>query len=286
MFNAIQFCEDHNIDYAKSGRYYRKGWTNIRCPFCKSSKHTLGIHHRNKRTTCYKCGGKNIHNVIWNLVGRPHHIIKKYTTEDTLDPEIKMSSVCQLPSCTSLTHKHSEYLIDRNFDPHEISFLYNVVSAKKQTDYYDRILIPIYYNGVIVSYQGRDVTNKSDLKYMACKEKDEVIKHKHILYNLDNCGDKVLVLEGVTDVWRIGNNSVATFGTGYTPYQVIILSKFKQVFIAFDSGAEAQEQADKLYYDLTCLGTSTEVIDINGDFSDPAKMSNKEAKYLKKTLDI
>lgn len=287
MFDAIQFCNDFNIDYSKRGKYFRKGWTNVHCPFCKGSKHTLGICHRNGMTTCYKCGGKYINNVIWELTRKkPIEILKKYNNGDLVEQEIQMSTTCNMPDCTSLTPNHSKYLKSRNYDPYELIYDYGILSAKKHTDYSGRVIIPIFYKGRIVSFQGRDATGTSELRYKACKEKDEVLKHKRTLYNIDKCGDRILVVEGVFDVWRIGANCVSTFGISYTPYQVDLLSNFKQVFILFDNEIQAQDQADKLYYDLKFLGVDSEVIELDGDFDDPGEMKSEDVKYLKKYLDI
>ena len=72
-----------------------------------------------------------------------------------------------------------------------------------------RIIGPMFFRGKIVSYVGRDFTEKNNLKYKMCPNDEALVQEDQLLYNLDNCGKSLILVEGITDVWRIGNNSCA-----------------------------------------------------------------------------
>ena len=53
-----------------------------------------------------------------------------------------------------------------------------------------------------------------------------VVNYKDILYNMDRVqGEKVVVVEGITDVWRMGDGFVASFGTTLTSAQINLSDK-------------------------------------------------------------
>ena len=90
-------------------------------------------------------------------------------------------------------------------------------------------------------------------------------------------GESVICTEGVFDVWRLGKDSVATFGIEFTRQQVRELAKFRQVLVLFDKGTQAQKQAEKLVSELKFRGVDTENISREISASDPADMTQKEA---------
>ncbi len=93
--------------------------------------------------------------------------------------------------------------------------------------------------------------------------------------------DKVIVVEGVTDVWRLGKGkAVATFGINFTQRQLNILvkRKFKKIGILFDNGQQAQEQADELKESLNCFNNIEAVKLKLPKGKDPAKLSKKQLK--------
>lgn len=150
-------------------------------------------------------------------------------------------------------------------------------------NYKQRIIAPIFYNGKMVSYQGRDITEKQ-IKYKACSTEKEIIHHKHLLYNFDSVSDKMIICEGVADVWRLGKGAVCTFGVAYTKEQVLLIleKKIKKIWILFDNEVEAQKQAEKLAADIILhSGIDVEIL-IPED--DAGAMTQKYADDFKKRL--
>ena len=137
----------------------------------------------------------------------------------------------------------------------------------------------------MVSYQGRDITNKSDMKYKACRQELELKDHKNCLYGLDQVpGGSVVGVEGITDVWRLGFGAVATFGIKYTIAQVALFLRFQNIIFLFDPEEQAQEQARKLSSELIGGGRHVELIQYLESNVDPGDMSDDDSKYLMKDL--
>jgi DNA primase len=119
-------------------------------------------------------------------------------------------------------------------------------------------MAPIIFNGQLVSYQGRDVTGKQQAKYKACREEDEVLSHKHILYGWDKVPvglKSCLVVEGVTGVWRFGYGSLGTFGVEYSSSQIRLLAeRFEKIYLLFDEDEAGERATNNMTADLSAMG--------------------------------
>jgi hypothetical protein len=94
--------------------------------------------------------------------------------------------------------------------------------------------------------------------------------------------DTALVLEGVTDVWRMGDGAVATMGDKWTSKQLHLLKNLKRCFILFDAEEEAQENADKLGHNLSITVPDVHVLGL--EYGDPADISPDDAKSIRKEI--
>ena len=150
-------------------------------------------------------------------------------------------------------------------------------------NYSHRVLAPIHFQNKIVSFQTRDITNKSELKYLACPQTREEINHKEILYGIDKCKSSTVVLvEGITDVWRLGPGTVACFGIGWKLKQMKLLaSRFKRIIILFDDDPQAIQQAKLLEFELIFRGKEVIRKTIKGD---PGGMKQEDADYFMKNI--
>ena len=186
------------------------------------------------------------------------------------------------------------YLRRRKFNPAKLKKKWGLrqtgpMSFLKEGDrtinYSNRILIPIKWNGEIVSFQTRDISERSDRKYLACPIKREKIHHKNILYGKQERWERakaLIIVEGVTDVWRLGHYSVATFGTAFKMEQVLELAKANdKFFIIFDDEPQAQKQARKLAVKLKTLGKKAYIKTVKGD---PGGMKQEDANHLVRQL--
>lgn len=299
--NIQQLLSDYSIPIAgPSDRHHTEGWTNIRCPFHETQNpgFHLGIPDDGYVFTCYSCGTHSIVDTICKLLNidafAARKLIKEYaghTTHRTQEKVFKIRSKAHhSPSNTGdLLPAHRKYLSKRKFDPDLLVREWGLlgtgpISTLDKIDYSRRIFIPILWDGKEVTFQTRDITNKHPMKYLACPEDRELIKHKHIIYLHPKFkGSTIIMTEGVTDVWRFGRFAGATFGTKYTPYQVRAIAKlFTRVAVCFDGGENAARmQADKLIADLRFRKVDSFRIDIVGD---PGSMKQEDADYLVKQI--
>lgn len=298
--NIIEFYRDNSIETAPEGhKHSRDGWINIECPFCTGENpgYHLGYNVDGNYFYCWRCGGK----MIWQVISKLLNVSKKEAIQIIASyggkTHIKQPNVIirrkafKLPSGTGVMEKrHKKYLEKRNFDADWLEKTWGLlgsgpISKLDDTDYKHRIIIPFYWNGKIVTFQGRDITDKHKKKYLACPKEREVIHHKDILFGdfKENRDRQVgLIVEGVFDVFRLGVNSYATMGIEWTRKQCRVISQmFERTFILFDPERQAQEQAQKLASELRFRGKESQVIKLD---KDPGEMFQEEADYLVKQL--
>ena len=103
--------------------------------------------------------------------------------------------------------------------------------------------------------------------------------HKDILYGKQSGWTKTgIIVEGVTDVWRLGKRSCAVFGIEYKINQIkIMIKNFKRIIILFDNDIQAQRKAKELQAQLRLFGKDTWIEKIEDD---PGSMNDLEAQYL------
>jgi hypothetical protein len=300
--DILQLLQDYNVNALTEGhKHCRPGWVNMPCPFCTGHDGLhLGATLDGSTFFCWRCGWHSPSSSIAKLLKiderKAKELLKQYLGITRTVQEVKRkvrSKAHKYPSDTGpLQERHKKYLEKRRFDPDQLEHDWGLLGtgmvsllgdSNDVLNYSHRILAPIYWNGEEVTFQARDITNKHPLKYMACPEERELIKHKHILDGKqEKWTNKIIIVEGITDVWRFGFNAAATLGIKYTPSQLrLISSLFKEVFVIFDDEKQAQEQASQLVADLNFRGVSAHRIRIQGD---PGEMSQAYANALVKSL--
>lgn len=299
-FDFIRFCADYNIET----RNDIDGWIQIECPICGHSGtrgFKGGFNIAGGYYNCWACGGHSIKEVIKELLNiswkAVDDILQNYKNESTI---IKIKEIIKYAQNVTLPFDElnkigKTYVIKRNYSCSLIEKKYKVVGVPMIGQWAGRLIIPIFYNNKLVSYQGRSILSKERcnalniLRYKTLDRKLSVIDPKHILYNLDNCIKKYCaVVEGAFDAWRIGDNCAATLGTSTTPEQILLLTRrFEKIFLLFDPEKEAQERAEKLAVKINALkkNNPAEIIDTELGH-DPGDMTEKEISYLKKELNI
>ena len=149
-------------------------------------------------------------------------------------------------------------------------------------------IAPIIYNGKVVHFTGRDITDKSEQRYLFCPDRIALIPRRNLLYNLDNVSKKIIIVEGVSDVWKLGSGSVATFTTTWTKEQVLEICKLdlKAAFVLFDNETRAQKSAQKLcdVLSLICRINHVERVELPDDINDPGEMNEQDIRYLRREL--
>ena len=296
-FNADQFCTDNGIESSPAGnKHTRPGWVHIRCPFCHSSSFQGGFNIESGFYSCFTCGGKPLAKVIGKLLTFTYQqskiILAKYSsgTTDYYRPEAVLfdrPSTITLPPHKPYPSGHDKlYLRNRGFkDYNRIIRTWDLRSTGYMGFYSHRILAPVYFQGRIVTFQCRATHPEQTPPYLACADRDEVIHHKHTVYGFDFAMPykQCVVVEGITDVWRLGKGAVATFGKKYTKEQLLLLANsFDRVFVLLDPDVYDPEHA--LSNKLSLLGIEAETIWIDPDKGDPGSWSERDAKLLMKDL--
>lgn len=285
IFDMLRDCR---VDFITGGhKHAQDGWVNFSCPFCTGNPgYHLGYCVEEDFFTCWRCGGhsnlsvvKKLHDCSW---AKAHKLLDQYAGASYVRvKKTQLAEEVSLPSGTSdMTKRHKEYLMSRNFNPDELERIWELQGTGPTGNYRFRIIAPIYLKGKLVSYQGRDITGLQELKYKACPKEKEVVEHKNTLYGIDKVkGNSIVIVEGITDVWRLGPGSVATLGIKFRPPQVALMRSFKNRFILYDDDIQAIQQADRLYNILSGFPGHTEVFDIEGD---PGDLDQIEADLFMK----
>lgn len=301
--DIIQLYIDYSIDHSTEHKNVRNGWVGTNCPFCGSTgKYHFGYSIDEDYFSCWQCGGHSVKSSIARLLGvnvsRAEEIIEKYggAVKHYKKARVRIGkNKFKLPSGSlKLEKQHKLYLKRRGFDWEELARTWGIMGTgpssklishdKEQIiNYSNRILAPIIWDGRIVSFQARDISNKHMAKYMACPPEREIISHKHILYGLqDHWGDRGICVEGIFDAWRFGPRAFATFGVKFTQEQLIHMERhFKEIVIAYDPEKQAQKQAKLLMKELGNIGVNAWTVQLP---CDPGDMSPMDAEMLVETI--
>ncbi|MBU1621763.1 MAG: hypothetical protein KKF27_20400 [Gammaproteobacteria bacterium] len=299
IFNFQKFCQDFRIATApRNHPHQRTGWINIECHFCTGHRgFHLGYNSKQDFFTCYRCGWhqtEKVLSVIAHLeISKIKALIQRYKGDLSKPdigyaPDIIRPDSIELPPGTEpMTNRHKQYLASRKFDPDKLERIWNLKGTGHTGNYRFRIITPITFNHQLVSYQGRDITDKQFARYMACKEEEEIISHKHVLYGWDQMpynAKSCIVVEGITGVWRLGPGALGTFGVKYTGSQVRLLTnRFEKVYLLFDPD-EAGEQAEKMAQDLIGSGIEVEWLNFMSEKLDSGNIPQSTADKLMKEI--
>lgn len=290
---TLELFNHLNIQYVTEGhKHCRPGWANMPCPYCTGNPGMhLGFDLENEYFRCWRCGWHPLIETLHKLTGLPFPRIKEAIrlfggtnrVRRTVKDTVRMKAF-RFPSGTNILSKpHRVYLRKRGFDPDDLEHEWGlkstgIISSLDDSDYANRIIVPIYWNSELVSFQGRAAVNKEP-KYKACPKERELVHHKHILYGKQQEWKSTgICVEGVTDVWRLGKYAFAVFGIEYKIQQVRqICQHFTRVAVVFDDDAQAVKQANKLVAELRMKGVDAFRIPIVGD---PGGMSQVDADAL------
>ncbi len=293
MFKILDYLNEAGVPYSLHGKNISQGWVGINCPFCSGDRsYHGGIPLTGNIFSCFRCNTKtSIKKLIVEL--------EKCSSQQASITYSRYSDILYIPNYIDIqratkvewpppvvTNKplesHIRYIEDRNYDINHLVKNYNIHFGGYTGDFKYRIVIPVYLQGKLVSYLGRDISNMSYLKYKNLREQDSVLPVKETVYNIDNVTDEAIICEGVFDSWRFGFNAVALFGLVYTQKQVRMLGKLKKAYICFDNEPQAQAAAEILAEELIWQGVKVEILLI--DTKDPGEMSSEEADTVKQEL--
>jgi len=304
-FNALQFFRDNGVNHWVSGKNVREGFVHCRCPFCDDPSNHLGINPKNGSVACWRCKAGSLRALVSKLLRvSPEEAERVIGIYDDGVVSIRKESKeivyregpMTMPG-KRMERVHRNYLRKRGFDDFYLEEKYGLLGTMPMekwegVDVGYRIMIPVHDRyGRLVAWQGRDYTGQSELRYKGSPIEKSKCSIKHTLYGAQNCSkDRVFVVEGVFDLWRMGDDFVCTYGTSLEPRQINLLSEWKEVVFVFDCETEAQEKAMGYAKELSAVGVKASVIaadfglDKNGEPRDCGDLTEQEAKDLRLDL--
>lgn len=285
--NVLELIEELGIDHRASGEspHVTPGWIGLVCPYCGegTGKHGLGIHLERGNATCWKCGPHPTAEVLAEITKRSVREMGKLlgqTDRPILVRTERPRGTLVLPKGLGpMSRCHRRYLRGRDFDPDEMARLWGVLGIGLCSRLAWRLFVPITQDGRTVSWLTRSVRDDADVRYINARPDEEEVPAKEVLYGADRAGHAIMVVEGFTDAWRIGNGAGATLGTSYSREQVTAIARFPIRVACFDNDPEAQRRAKSLCETLSVLPGRTFNVQI--DAKDPAAASPREIRKLR-----
>ena len=291
-FDVKEYLEDRGITYWEYGKNVTEGWINIQCVFCDDRSNHLGIDPTTMFTACWKCGPHGpVTNIVREIEGCSYNQaleIIGYFQASYIQQTKKIGNKQDpgkdiLPKYAGeLRTIHKEYLISRGFDPEYLTEKYGLKACTDMGDYKYSIIVPVFVNGKVVNFTAMYLNRQQGYKH--CPNEESHIPMKQCLYNIDTVKDTALVVEGVTDVWKMGDGTVAVMGMEYTVDQINLLYQtgVKKVVVMFDGEELAIKKANKFARALAGIIPIVEVIEL--DSGDPGDFLPEEVAKCRKII--
>jgi len=290
LFDIVSYLEDNQIEIFETGKNISEGWIGIECPYCDDSSNHLGINLYTKLFKCWKCHttGTGVNLIMefenisyWEACSKLKKYPDPYYLRGQEERKLKISGDILCKEASKNFHLVAlEYLESRNFDPDVLIPKFDLYCTHHLGKYKFRIIIPVIIDNEIVGFTSRDYTGKADKRYMKCSIEESSKSHKEWLYNIDTVKDKAVIVEGPTDVWRLGDGCISTLTSEFSNSQLEILvrKEVKEIYLLFDSEYQAQKQADKLANNLSAVIPQVHVLTLPK--GDPADLEQSEAERL------
>lgn len=292
-FDGIQFLKDFKIRYTDHSPNVSQGWIGTPCPFCNDRSDHLGLHIATGAMSCWKCGKHSALEYILNVLriskSEAKSIYSRYLTKnvhnnmyDINKQNKKYVTSISLPD-NDFTIAERKYLKKRMLTSNHVE-QYDLRGGGLTGDWAYRIVIPIYYNKLLVSATGRSIVSSVEPKYFTLAKDKSIMNLKHIFLGLDLVDtESIAVVEGPLDAIRGGPGFVASFGVNLSDEQLLLLLQYDTIYFVRDSD-EAGDHFTKEAYKLASLGAkNVEVVTLEG-FKDIGEASQEYIDELRKEL--
>lgn len=293
MVDIERLCRDYKIPSIESGHHHcHDGWIQLHCPQCAGGKGGwhLGYNLERGNFNCWRCGPIKVTDAIAGLLHLSrrediYKVLKEYQKgEEPLAKKEKVDRrgpVPRPPGLAPLQAQHKKYLKRRGFDPDRIVDEWGALgTAHLSGEWNWRVVCPICeQEGQVVAYLGRSISDEAKPKYRMTRDEDVLVDPRSLLYGIHRVQrDAVVIVEGPTDVWRLGPGAVALLGIDWKKEQANRLRKFHRRYILFDPDDNAQQRADALANHLSLFEGETEIV--TGLSTDPGDLSDRKAQKV------
>lgn len=246
------------------------------CPFHTDKTPSMYIDVENGRWNCFSCSrGGSIESLYKTITGRSllkdmgvrfdefSNFTHKLTEQpkrdlDKLDRDISINlsggevvSFRQSPDAIKYLRRRGLTFSVAN----DMGFKYVGKSTVwiNRTPFTERLLVPVYENGKLISIEGRDVTGNQKPKVLYPKDTSV-----NTLYDLDvlDKSQPLFIVEGLMDLavlraWSEFKNSSSVFGASITDRQLHLLDKFSEVILIPDNDQAGDRSIERLKENLT-----------------------------------
>jgi hypothetical protein len=272
-----------------------RGWLTLDCPWC--GKPYLGWQADSGVFFCFNCRGHPFGETLARLLGlgvaealREASKYPSTTRQKPLgvvaDAEARKAPEAILPACCGpISDPQRRYLERRGFeDVDGLAERWHIQGIGPSGGRLaNRLLLAVRFGGHIVSWTARTIYRSVEPRYLSAPAACEALPIKSVVYGWEFVTTAAVVVEGPMDALKMGPGAVATFGTAWTPAQLMLLSGLQRVAIVFDSEPAAQRNAQGLARALSIMGVETEVVtEIRA--KDPGEMSERDAGALRREL--
>ena len=292
-FDARSWLDDIGVAYREAGEEnVGDGWIGIDCPFCGIGLGHLGIHcEEGNYFRCWNClETGDIIALIRALeeVGfqqakarlEQHQVLFPAPREER--PKREYAKV--LPENFEYIFEGEEPLLvkqwfrKRGFDlgicrEYELGWV-------PHGEYQLRLIVPMRLDRAVVSFQAVDMTGQARIPYLDCPRDRALVPNDCLLYGIEDVGRQVILVEGVTDRWRMGRDAKAMLTKNWTYAQIILLHRRARgvrvkVLLDMDAMREGKRLANmltELFPDVVFIGLD--------EAKDPDRLSAKEVERI------
>jgi len=256
--------DKYHIEWWSEGcKNVSPGSTNIQCPFCDDRSNHCGIFHDDLGYHCWRCDASGSFDyLLARITGQDIEKLREEISDLGFSFEVDSSTQVEELWRGSESQPEQRNVPDapltlpKYFDPVTwqmdfplLDWYLNLRSYSRETPiayqcgicsvgpWMNRMIIPVYFNHQLVSYQAADLTRRAQVKYKTAPGEINNFLYRWDL--IDWSKRYIVLVEGVLDAWRFGDNALCTFGTHLTDRQknLIIKSKIKKVYLSWDGDA-------------------------------------------------
>ena len=264
--DIIRIFKYFDIEYWTDGKNVTVGWINIQCPFCDDHSNHMGVDRCKLTFNCWRC---RQHGYFTYLVARAAGTTEKHV-EGLLgnsaigfkkDAVQQIEDILAEPVAEEEGEPKKPYfpeyaeIIDERTDSPLLEYYMKRRNISLQTlmqhyclicecgSHKMRIIIPVLWEGEVVSWQAADMTGQAVLKYRTAPG-PKLNQYLYEYYKIQ-LGSTIYLVEGVLVHWRMEHDVLCHFGTSITPRQrrLIVDKQPEEVLFAWDG--EAYEYAVK-----------------------------------------
>jgi len=255
---VIDIFDEFDIPSWTSGKNVSVGWVNIKCPFCADHSNHCGVDPSTELFSCWKCPAKgHFIDLLIVLTGlsftQCNEIVSKSSVSfaEVQEEDVKSDIVGTVP--VTLPERFELITGDTNFPlledylkrrriPKDV-LIEHKCGICRSGIYMNRLIIPVFYQEELVSYQAADLSGFAKLKYRSAPL--SMGRINDYLYGYDKIDKVMIVEEGILDKWRTGVEAVAAFTSALTAKQkrLIKAKGLEELYFCLDGELTAYYKA-------------------------------------------